>query len=153
MTDGIATQLQRRRRIIERPRLTRLLDESPARMKLLVAPAGYGKSTLARQWTADRPRAWYRGSPAAADVASVSRGIAIAAGEVLPGCNARLEERLRITKNPDDEYATLAEMLSRTSTAGPKTPGSSSTTRSSCWSGNRHPSSCQPCCATHGSTR
>ena len=29
-------------------------------MKLLVAPAGYGKSTLARQWTADRPRAWYR---------------------------------------------------------------------------------------------
>ena len=111
MTDGIATQLQRRRRIIERPRLTRLLDESPARMKLLVAPAGYGKSTLARQWTADRPRAWYRVSPAAADVASVSRGIAIAAGEVLPGCNARLEERLRITKNPDDEYATLAEML------------------------------------------
>ena len=111
MTDGIATQLQRRRRIIERPRLTRLLDESTARMKLLVAPAGYGKSTLARQWTAARPRAWYRVSPAAADVASVSRGIAIAAGEVLPGCNARLEERLRITKNPDAEYATLAEML------------------------------------------
>ncbi len=111
-------------------------------MKLLVAPAGYGKSTLARQWTAARPRAWYRVSPAAADVASVSRGIAIAAGEVLPGCNARLEERLRITKNPDAEYATLAEMLSRTSTAGPRTPGSSSTTRSSCWSANRHPSSC-----------
>ena len=80
-------------------------------MKLLVAPAGYGKSTLARQWTTGRPRAWYRVSPAAADVASVSRGIAIAAGEVLPGCNARLEERLRITKNPDAEYATLAEML------------------------------------------
>ena len=49
--------------------------------------------------------------PAAADVASVSRGIAVAAGEVLPGCNARLEERLRITKNPDAEFATLAEML------------------------------------------
>ncbi|MDF2751497.1 MAG: hypothetical protein K0T00_2673, partial [Gaiellaceae bacterium] len=39
-----------RRRIIERPRLTRLLDESPARIKMLVAPAGYGKTTLARQW-------------------------------------------------------------------------------------------------------
>ena len=60
-----------------------------------------------------RPTGRERGTafPAAADVASVSRGIALAAGEVLPGCNARLEERLRITKNPDAEYATLAEML------------------------------------------
>ena len=32
--------------------MTRLLDESPARVKMLVAPAGYGKTTLARQWLA-----------------------------------------------------------------------------------------------------
>ena len=44
----------RRQRIIERPRLTRLLDESPARVKMLVAPAGYGKTTLARQWLAGK---------------------------------------------------------------------------------------------------
>jgi LuxR family transcriptional regulator, maltose regulon positive regulatory protein len=111
MTEGNATQFQGRRRIIERPRLTRLLDESQAKIKLLVAPAGYGKSTLARQWTAERPRAWYRVPAAAADVASVSRGIALAAADVLPGCSDRLAERLRITKNAEAEFETLAEML------------------------------------------
>ena len=44
-----------RRKIIERPRLTRLLN-SPPRIKMLVAPAGYGKTTLARQWLAGRPQ-------------------------------------------------------------------------------------------------
>jgi ATP/maltotriose-dependent transcriptional regulator MalT len=38
-----------RRRIIKRPRLTRILDESGARIILLVAPAGYGKTTLAHE--------------------------------------------------------------------------------------------------------
>src|SRR5437764_2505743 len=38
------------RRIIERPRLLKLLDETDARTILLLAPAGYGKTTLARQW-------------------------------------------------------------------------------------------------------
>jgi LuxR family maltose regulon positive regulatory protein len=112
MEDGSATQLQQgRRRIIERPRLTRLLDESSARIKMLVAPAGYGKTTLARQWTADKTRAWFRVAPAAVDVASVARGVAAAAAEVVPDCNRRLEERLRITKSPDAEYETLAEIL------------------------------------------
>src|SRR4051812_42952768 len=41
---------RRQRRIIERPRLTKLLDETDARTILLLAPAGYGKTTLARQW-------------------------------------------------------------------------------------------------------
>ncbi|HSC92158.1 MAG TPA: hypothetical protein VLB86_10940, partial [Gaiellaceae bacterium] len=50
---------QGQRHIIERPRLTKLLDESNARVILLVAPAGYGKTTLARQWVASRPHAWY----------------------------------------------------------------------------------------------
>ncbi|MGH3129089.1 MAG: hypothetical protein ACRDPX_14300, partial [Gaiellaceae bacterium] len=51
----------RRRRIIERPRLFALLDESKARVRTLVAPAGYGKSTLADQWVArdGRRGAWF----------------------------------------------------------------------------------------------
>ncbi len=43
------------RHIIKRPRLTRLLDEAEARVLLLVAPAGYGKTTLARAHTS---RVW-----------------------------------------------------------------------------------------------
>src|SRR3954447_18548302 len=66
------------RHIIERPRLTRLLDETSARVILLVAPAGYGKTTLARQWLRDKEHAWYsvRGTN---DVASVGIGILEAA--------------------------------------------------------------------------
>ncbi len=53
MTEGTVDKLRLgQRRIIERPRLTRMLDDSPARIKMLVAPAGYGKTTLARQWLA-----------------------------------------------------------------------------------------------------
>ena len=44
----------RRRRILERPRLIRALDRSHARVRMLVAGAGYGKTTLAEQWARDR---------------------------------------------------------------------------------------------------
>src|SRR3954464_10146986 len=44
------SKLRQERRIIERPRLMKLLDETDARTILLLAPAGYGKTTLARQW-------------------------------------------------------------------------------------------------------
>ena len=60
--------------IIKRPRLTKILDESEARIILLCAPAGYGKTTLARDWVAtrDEPVLWYSGGPAMADVAAMS---------------------------------------------------------------------------------
>ncbi len=63
--------------IIKRPRLTKLLDESGARIILLVAPAGYGKTTLAREWVAVREGVvWYSGRPAMADVAALASGLA-----------------------------------------------------------------------------
>ena len=65
---------------IERPRLTQLLDEATAPIIMLMAPAGFGKTTLARQWLAPRRRGWYRGSPAAADVAALAVGLARSAG-------------------------------------------------------------------------
>jgi len=58
--------------IIERPRLiTRLQEGDVARVAVLAAPAGYGKTTLARQWSQrqEGPVAWYRTTRASGDVA------------------------------------------------------------------------------------
>ncbi len=58
--------------IIERPRLIERLDEGGgSRVNVLAAPAGYGKTTLARQWSERQsgPVAWYRTTRASADVA------------------------------------------------------------------------------------
>ncbi len=102
-----------RRRIIERPRLTRMLDESGARIILLVAPAGYGKTTLARQWLTSKNRrpAWYRGGPGSADVAALAVGIAEAAAQIVPGAGARMRERLLATERPEEDAEILGEML------------------------------------------
>jgi LuxR family transcriptional regulator, maltose regulon positive regulatory protein len=63
--------------IIKRPRLTKLLDESEARIILLCAPAGYGKTTLAREWveTRSEPVAWYRGGIEMLDAVALARGL------------------------------------------------------------------------------
>src|SRR5207247_3063345 len=66
----------RRLTIIQRPRLTSLLDATSSRIIMLVAPAGYGKTTLTRQWMSARAHAWYRGTIAASDVAALALGIA-----------------------------------------------------------------------------
>jgi LuxR family maltose regulon positive regulatory protein len=58
--------------IIERPRLIARLEEAGgARVSVLAAPAGYGKTTLARQWSQRQagPVAWYRTTRASGDVA------------------------------------------------------------------------------------
>jgi LuxR family transcriptional regulator, maltose regulon positive regulatory protein len=88
-----------------------MLDEAQAKIILLAAPAGYGKTTLAQQWLAQRPHAWYRGTPASADVAALALGIAAAAGEVVPAAEDRLRERLRATNHPEQETDVLAELL------------------------------------------
>jgi LuxR family transcriptional regulator, maltose regulon positive regulatory protein len=102
-----------RRRIIPRPRLTTLLDESPARIKLLVAPAGYGKTTLAQEWlqVPKRRDVWYRGGPAAADVAALAAGIALALSQRFPEAGKRMRQRLPATGHPEEDVEILAELL------------------------------------------
>jgi LuxR family maltose regulon positive regulatory protein len=58
--------------IIERPRLiARLAEGGGSRVSVLAAPAGYGKTTLARQWSKRQagPVAWYRTTRASGDIA------------------------------------------------------------------------------------
>ncbi len=102
-----------RRRIIERPRLLALLDGSTARVRTLVAPAGYGKTTLAEQWIArdGRASAWYKIRRSSADVAGLALGLARASTALVPGCDGRLREHLRALPAPAENVDVLAEIL------------------------------------------
>lgn len=73
----ISTRPKAQSYIIKRPRLTKLLDESEARIILLCAPAGYGKTTLAREWveTLEGPVAWYSGGPEMLDHAALGKSL------------------------------------------------------------------------------
>jgi LuxR family maltose regulon positive regulatory protein len=101
------------RHIIKRPRLTRLLDETTARIILLVAPAGYGKTTLAREWceASEGPAAWYQCTPASSDVAALAAGVADAFAPSLAGRGTRLRESVRLTVGLDARPNTLAAMM------------------------------------------
>jgi LuxR family maltose regulon positive regulatory protein len=99
-------------RHIRRPRLTRLIDEATARCVLLVAPAGYGKTTLAREWAQGRENVyWYQATPASADVAAFSVGLAEALAPVAPEAVPRLKERIASMTAPAHEVHVLAETL------------------------------------------
>lgn len=112
MGEGTASKPKvRRRRIIERPRLTRLLDESQGRIKMLVAPAGYGKTTLARQWLEGKVASWYTATSASTDVAALAAGLKRACEQVVPGAGDALIDRIPITGKPEEEFDLLASML------------------------------------------
>ena len=96
-----------------------------------MAPAGFGKTTLARQWLAPRRRGWYRGSPAAADVAALAVGLARSAGSIIPDAGRRMGERLRATGTPEKDVEPLAELLAEDLADGQRMRGSRSTTTSS----------------------
>lgn len=97
--------------IIKRPRLTRLLDATRSRIVMLIAPAGYGKTTLAREWLADRRHGWYRGTTASSDVAALAVGLAKVAAGVVADAGRRMRERLVATGTPEQDVDTLADML------------------------------------------
>jgi LuxR family maltose regulon positive regulatory protein len=113
MAEGGAQQVVAgRRHIIRRPRLTRLLDECEARVILLVAPAGYGKTTLAREWLEESRRplwVWMRRE--SADVAAIAASVAAAVSTLLPGAGRGLAARLRATAGPRAAPELLADLL------------------------------------------
>ena len=99
------------RRIIARPRLLRQLKETDASTILLIAPAGYGKTTLARQWVDGRPAAWFAASLSSSDVVALARGLAKSLSIHAPGIPRHVEETLRATQNPVRELPLLAQAL------------------------------------------
>ena len=104
----------RGRRIIERPRLIKLLDESEAQMILLLAPAGYGKTTLARQWAKTLNGViWVTLTPAHRDVVTLAEDIATGI-ESLGGTSTEfIREYLRAQSNPQRAAHGVALELSK----------------------------------------
>jgi DNA-binding CsgD family transcriptional regulator len=101
--------------LIERPRLRRLLDETSAHRILLIAPAGYGKTTLARQWltSPSRKAVWYRASASSADVAVLAANLARAATKELGLECEHIHQRLRTSSSPNDEPSVLGHVLAQ----------------------------------------
>jgi len=101
------------RRIIERPRLTALLDGTTARVILLVAPAGYGKTTLAREWLGrgGRASAWFRARPESTDMRAWAPRVAEVVSSALPGAASRLLDRMRADVAAAADGAALGELL------------------------------------------
>src|SRR4051794_2864108 len=106
---------RRERRFIERPRLIKLLDESEARIILLLAPAGYGKTTLARQWAKTLNGViWVTLTPAHRDVARIAESLA-GGIDLLDGgdASAFISEYLRAKGNPQRAARQIAQSLSQ----------------------------------------
>ncbi len=93
--------VRREQRIIERPRLINLLDESDSTAILLLAPAGYGKTTLARQWAKTLSRAiWITATPAHRDVATFAEDIASEVDRIGGDALQFVTEYVRAKSNP-----------------------------------------------------
>jgi LuxR family maltose regulon positive regulatory protein len=100
------------RRHTRRPRLTALLDEATAQAILLTAPAGYGKTTLAREWLQGRANAaWYHATASSADVGAFSAGLADVVEPIVPGAGERVRQRLRVGDATERLARPLAELL------------------------------------------
>lgn len=101
------------RYVIERPRLTKLLDESNARIILLLAPAGYGKTTLARQWLAQggRQGVWLSATTASGDVAALAANLAHAVNSLVPGTERQMVRHLQAVPNPERAANSLSRTL------------------------------------------
>src|SRR5438876_11908228 len=115
MHQGRTAQPRVRPHIIPRPRLMRQLDEAAPELLIVVAPAGYGKTTLATQrlTATEHLAAWCHLTSASLDVAVLARAVAAACSDVVPSAGSVLAERLRAARKAAPEPGVLAETLAK----------------------------------------
>jgi LuxR family maltose regulon positive regulatory protein len=88
---------------------------------MLTAPAGYGKTTLAREWLQGREDvAWYRATSASADVGAFSAGLAEALSQLVADAGERVRQRLRVGDATERLARPLAELLAEDLEAFPE---------------------------------
>ena len=98
------------RRIIERPRLIKKLEQANAKTILLVAPAGYGKTTLLEQWSKIHPPTfWLTAGPGSHDVAQLAVDLAAALEPVCPGLVDEITQVVRAMPNPTRKARQLVD--------------------------------------------
>jgi LuxR family maltose regulon positive regulatory protein len=103
---------RRQRGIIERPRLTKMLDECESRVILLLAPAGYGKTTLARQWVRTLSGAiWISATPAHRDVVTLAEDLAAGVDALGGNASKFTREYLSAQSNPQRSARGVAAAL------------------------------------------
>jgi ATP/maltotriose-dependent transcriptional regulator MalT len=102
------------RRIIERPRLIKLLEGTSARTILLIAPAGYGKTTLARQWAERQDRVhWYTARAGSADVAQLAVDLASVLGTATQGLESYVAQLMQALPNPSQSASHIAAAIAK----------------------------------------
>jgi DNA-binding CsgD family transcriptional regulator len=104
--------VRRESRIIERPRLIKLLDETEARTILLLAPAGYGKTTLARQWAKTLNGAvWVTLSAEDRDIAGIAMKVAQAGDPDESGASQHVRAYVKGHRNPQRWASEIARVV------------------------------------------
>jgi LuxR family maltose regulon positive regulatory protein len=100
------------RRIIERPRLLKQLEETNARTILLVAPAGYGKTILLRQWAErNKPQFWLTADTGSSDLAQLSTRVAETLEATSPGLRNDIAQVVGALSKPSRSWRELVEAI------------------------------------------
>jgi LuxR family transcriptional regulator, maltose regulon positive regulatory protein len=112
MTGRTGQLRAREHRIIERPRLIKALEATEARSILFLAPAGYGKTTLARQWIRGVGRSiWLSCTPAHRDVAALALDLAEQLDEFGTAASKEIREYVSAQSNPQKASRKIGRIL------------------------------------------
>jgi DNA-binding SARP family transcriptional activator len=96
--------------LLERPALQARLDEAfGKRLTLVVAGAGFGKSTLLGQWASDVSAAWYSLGPEDRTLSALTRGVSGALRSQVPEIARRFAEAVELSQGRSGEDRLQAE--------------------------------------------
>ncbi len=99
------------RRIVRRSRLLAALDKTDAKTVLLTAPAGYGKTTLARQWLEHVGGAWVTVTAASADIPVLARDLAAAIASCAGLDQRPVETALSAGRTPEEQVRAVGRTI------------------------------------------